>query len=58
MNIPEGWTINYNPKPIPSWCRVDYDFWHENCDSENALCGNGPSVEACIEMIKDIESNS
>tara|TARA_R110000851_G_scaffold288033_1_gene442107 strand:+ start:156 stop:335 length:180 start_codon:yes stop_codon:yes gene_type:complete len=52
--IPAGWHIEYEPKPAPVHY-FDYDFWHEDHDGENGLCGNGASVEDCIAQIKEIE---
>ena len=58
LNIPDGWNITYNPKPIPTR-DFDYDFVHENYDyctetGDNGLCGNGKSVEDCLGQIKEI----
>jgi hypothetical protein len=52
--IPAGWFIDCDQKPIPDR-QFDYDFWHEDHDGENGLCGNGASVEDCIAQIKEIE---
>lgn len=58
MDIPEGWHINYNPKPIP-YPAHDFDFWHDDTDVEGNLCGTGASREDCLrqiaEMIEDVE---
>ena len=54
MDIPEGWRIDYNPKPIPDR-NFDYDFSHDDHDGDNGLCGNGASEEDCIEQIKEID---
>ncbi len=54
MDIPLGWQIDYNPKPIPDR-RFDYDFVHEEYDGENGLCGSGQSKEDCIEQINELQ---
>ena len=52
---PEGWTIEYNPKPIK---RIgDWDFWHENHDGENGLFGMADSKADALEQIKEIEDD-
>jgi hypothetical protein len=53
---PTGWTITYNPKPIPTG-KHDYYFVHENFDGENGLCGTGSSIQNCLDEIiaKSIE---
>lgn len=53
--LPEGWNISYNPKPIPNRS-FDYDFYHDDYDGENGLCGNAASVEDAIEQIKEIST--
>jgi len=55
--IPSGWNIEYNPKPVPPRLGIDYDFWHENFDGENGLCGVGSSVEDCIEQINEMDKD-
>lgn len=50
--VPEGWRVQFNPKPIPDR-QFDYDFWHEDADDQNGLHGNAPSVEAAaVEAIE------
>ena len=60
MLIPDGWHIEYNPKPIPAWVGCDWDYWHDNHDGENGLCGTAGSesdaVEACIAMQYEIDA--
>lgn len=54
--IPEGWSITYNPKPIPVRCH-DYDFVHDNydgADGGNGLCGTASSIDDAIEQIEEI----
>ncbi len=53
---PAGWTISSDPKPIPNR-HYDVDFWHENHDGINGLCGTAPTREDAIKQIKEIESN-
>ncbi len=51
-----GWTITYNPKPIPDR-RFDYDFVHDEydgCDGGNGLCGTAPSSEDAVNQIVEI----
>jgi len=50
----DGWTIEYNPKPIPS-TDIDWDYYHEDCDEENGLSGSTSSYSAAIFAIFDIE---
>ncbi len=55
--IPVGWTITYNPKPIPDR-KFDYDFYHEDYDGVedgNKLAGAAASIEDAIEQIAEIE---
>jgi len=60
------WKINWNPPPIP--CReFDYEFYHEDYDGApmesggppaDNRCGHAASIEACIEVIKELEEES
>ena len=50
-----GWTIEYNPKPIPIR-DFDYDFWHEENDVDAGLSGCAASVEDALRQIEDIEA--
>jgi len=55
--IPNRWSIEKNPKPIPDR-RFDFDFWHEDYDGSdggNGLSGTASSVEDAVNQIKDIE---
>jgi len=56
MNIPEGWSFEFNPKPIPDRS-MDWDFWHSEYDGENELSGTGSSIEDCIAQIEDMEGS-
>lgn len=56
-NIPKGWQVHYNPKPIPLR-HFDYDFSHENFDGENGLAGNAASIQGAINQIQEIEESS
>ena len=47
MKVPDGWTIQYNPKPGPT-PEHDWDFWHE--DSEELFTAS--SFEDAIEQIR------
>lgn len=49
----EGWHVAYNPKPIPDRSH-DYDFWHDDHDGENGLCGTASSLDDAIDQIKEI----
>ena len=49
MEIPNGWNIELNPKPIPDR-RHDWDFWHEDNDVEGLLCGTAASQEEALEL--------
>ena len=53
-DIPEGWNIDRDRKPIPDR-QFDYDFWHDDHDGDNNLSGNGSSVDDCINQIREIE---
>ncbi len=50
----EGWTITFNPKPIPDRSD-DWDYVHEDFDGENGLCGTAKSREVAIQYIMEIE---
>ena len=52
---PEGWSVVFNPKPIPSR-NFDYDFTHENFDGENGLCGTAASIKDAAQQIFEIEA--
>lgn len=59
MNIPKGWHIERNLKPIPTQSH-DYDFWHDDydgADGGNGLCGTAASIEDAIRQIEEIDSN-
>ena len=51
--IPEGWSIAYESKPVPSR-QYDWGFSHENHDGENGLCGTASSVDDAVAKIKEI----
>lgn len=60
---PEGWTIEFNPKPEPTRqqntpmpCQ-DWDFYHESYDPgiEPRLCGTAASISDALEQIEEIE---
>ena len=53
----KGWTIVKNVKPIPDR-RFDYDFWHDENDIDNGLCGNAESYQDACAQIVEIEINS
>ncbi len=53
MKIPEGWIIEFNPKPIPDR-QFDYDFYHEDHDGENGLCGTAKDIEDAVNQINEI----
>lgn len=50
-----GFRIEYNPKPIPPSCGVDWDWWHPDFDGApdggDTRCGAEASLEACKEAI-------
>ena len=52
-NLPAGWSITCSPKPIGTNAH-DYDFWHENYDGENNLCGTASSLEDAIQQINEM----
>lgn len=50
-----GWHIEYNPKPIP--CRdFDWDFWHDDYDGTNGLCGTAESEAEARQQIEEQEA--
>lgn len=51
--IPEGWHIRKDMKPIPDR-RYDYDFWHDEYDIGTNLCGNASDVDDAIHQINEI----
>lgn len=52
-----GFLIEYNPKPIPAACGVDWDWWHPDFDgaedSKDTRCGSAASVMDCIAAINE-----
>lgn len=52
FKLPEGWHIEYNPKPIPDR-RFDWDYWSDDADDENRLHGNAMNPEACLAEIQE-----
>jgi hypothetical protein len=52
--LPNGWHVEYNPKPIPDR-RFDWDFWHDDNDIDNGLCGTAASKKDAIEQINEVE---
>jgi hypothetical protein len=59
--IPEGWHVQYDPKPIPDR-RFDWGYVHEDYDgapdSGDTRCGACPSVKACIDEINELHKGS
>jgi hypothetical protein len=53
MKSDGGWHIKYNPKPIPDRSH-DWDYWHDDCDDENRLCGTAPSWQAAATTVAEI----
>ena len=51
---PEGWSISYDPKPIPDF-RFDYDFCSQEYDGDNGLCGNASSVQDALDQIEEMK---
>ena len=56
ITLPNGWHIEYNPKPIPLR-QFDYDFWHDDIDIGNNLHGYGSSEADCLNQITEILTN-
>jgi hypothetical protein len=54
MKVGNGWNIEYNPVGA-SRHNVNWMYWHDDTDGENALGGNEGSKAACLEAIKDFE---
>jgi len=52
----DGWHVTLNPKPIPDR-RHDWDFWHNDYDGENKLCGTAESVGHALTQIEEIEES-
>jgi hypothetical protein len=50
LGLAEGWTITYNPKPIPTR-DDDWDYIHEDYDGENGLCGTAGSYLEAVQQI-------
>jgi len=48
------WHIEKNIKPIPDR-RFDYDFWHDDHDGDNGLCGNAESESDAMKQIAEME---
>ena len=53
MNIPNGWHIKYNPKPIPDR-RNDWDYWHDDADDVDRRFGTAESEEAALQGIMEM----
>lgn len=60
------WTISFDPPPIPASCGCDWQFAHEDYDGApnepggppaDSRCGTGPSLEDCVEQIKEMEED-
>jgi len=56
MEIPKGWHIERNPKPIPTLAH-DWDYWHDEVDNDSTLCGTASSKENALLAVieKEIE---
>ena len=57
FEIPKGWSISYEAKPIPIRT-MDYDFSHEDHDGSDGgdgLAGTASSIKDAIRQIKEIE---
>lgn len=57
--IPNGWHIQLNPKPIPDRSH-DFDYYHDDYDhcsieGGNGLCGTASSRDDAIEQILELE---
>lgn len=50
----KNWTIEKNVKPIPLR-DFDYDFWHDDFDGENGLCGTAKNEQDAIGQIEEME---
>lgn len=51
-----GYRIEYDPKPIPASCGVDWSFVHQDYDGpEDRRCGCAASESACREEIDMLE---
>jgi hypothetical protein len=48
-----GWYIEFNPKPIPASCGVDWDYWHPDIDLDDTRCGQAASELACRNAIDE-----
>jgi len=59
IEIPEGWNVDRDVKPIPDR-RFDFNYWHEDHDGSDGgdgLAGTASSVEDAVEQIKEIEKD-
>ena len=48
FEMPAGWHIEYNPKPIPDR-RHDWDYWHDDAET----CGTAASKQEAEMAISD-----
>lgn len=59
MNIPKGWHIFYDPKPIPTK-KHDFTFYHDDYDGaedgNDNRAGTGETLQDCIDQIEEIEN--
>ena len=60
MNIiPNGWHIEYDPKPIPISSH-DYNYYHDDydgADGGNGLAGTASSVDDAMNQIMEIQED-
>lgn len=57
-NLPNGWHIQKNPKPVPNR-KHDYDFWHDDYDGTdggNGLAGTASNEDDALRQIEEIET--
>ena len=47
-DIPEGWSVEKNPKAVSGF---DWDYYHIDHDGENGLCGTAATREHAIQYI-------
>lgn len=49
-----GFRIEYDPKPIPAWCGVDWNWVHPDCDGPgDSRFGNAASLAAAKRAIDE-----
>jgi len=56
--IPGGWSIEYDPKPIPMR-NYDWNYCHEDFDGpDDPRCGTARDFASCLIAIRELEEDT